>query len=153
MVKELRPKISIIENVPGMLNMKIIKKENNKIEKDVFEIYETIKKLKAKKIAYIKKQQSDFIKQIDKDITMQINKRDKLKKCIESNLYSVVEHIESIYNDLGYKVYKKVLCCADYGSATSRKRLFIIAIQNDINKEWTFPLPTHNQNGKQLEMH
>lgn len=147
LVKEFRPKISIIENVPGMLNMRILKKENNQIEQDIFKIYETIKKLKAKKIAYIKKQQYDFIKQIDKDITIQINKRDELKKSIEPNCYFVVEHIESIYNDLGYKVYKKVLCCADYGSATSRKRLFIVAIRNDIDKEWTFPLPTHNQNG------
>jgi DNA (cytosine-5)-methyltransferase 1 len=25
--------------------------------------------------------------------------------------------------------------------------LFIVAIRNDIDKEWIFPLPTHNQNG------
>lgn len=39
-----------------------------------------------------------------------------------------VKMIES----LGYNVEHRVLCCADYGDATTRKRFFLIAVRNDI---------------------
>jgi DNA (cytosine-5)-methyltransferase 1 len=44
----------------------------------------------------------------------------------------------------GYKVEERVLCCANYGDATTRKRLFIVATRNG-NLSW--PEATHSENG------
>ena len=45
----------------------------------------------------------------------------------------------------GYDVDWQVVCCADYGDATTRKRLFIKAVRHGCGKiEW--PHPTHAEN-------
>ena len=45
----------------------------------------------------------------------------------------------------GYDVDWRVVCCADYGDATTRKRLFIKAVRHGCGKiEW--PNPTHAEN-------
>lgn len=49
-----------------------------------------------------------------------------------------VKMIES----LGYNVEHRVLCCADYGDATSRRRFFLIAVRRDIGIP-VWPKPTH----------
>src|SRR5260221_9238083 len=41
---------------------------------------------------------------------------------------------------LGYRVDERVICCADYGDATTRKRLFIVATRKGIP---SWPLPSH----------
>ena len=47
----------------------------------------------------------------------------------------------------GYDVDWRVVCCADYGDATTRKRLFIKAVRRGCGKiEW--PHPTHAENPK-----
>ena len=49
---------------------------------------------------------------------------------------------------MGYKVYYNILNATWYGSATARDRIVIVAIRNDINKEYTFPAITHFDNVK-----
>ena len=49
-----------------------------------------------------------------------------------------VKMIES----LGYNVEHRVLCCADYGDATSRRRFFLIAVRRDVGVP-VWPEPTH----------
>ena len=49
-----------------------------------------------------------------------------------------VKMIES----LGYNTDHKVLCCADYGDATSRRRFFLIAVRRDIGVP-VWPRQTH----------
>ena len=43
---------------------------------------------------------------------------------------------------LGYNVEHRVLCCADYGDATSRRRFFLIAVRRDVGVP-VWPKPTH----------
>lgn len=43
---------------------------------------------------------------------------------------------------MGYKVYKKILNAADFGSFTKRERVIIVAIRKDIPIEYEFPKPT-----------
>ena len=45
----------------------------------------------------------------------------------------------------GYRVEWRVLTCADYGDATSRRRLFVIARKDGVPIEW--PKPTHSRDG------
>jgi DNA (cytosine-5)-methyltransferase 1 len=44
----------------------------------------------------------------------------------------------------GYKVEERILCCADYGDATTRKRLFIVATRAG---RPTWPEATHSETG------
>jgi DNA (cytosine-5)-methyltransferase 1 len=50
----------------------------------------------------------------------------------------------SALEGLGYTVEWKVLCCADFGDVTSRKRLFVMA-RRDGKIIW--PTPTHSKDG------
>lgn len=43
---------------------------------------------------------------------------------------------------LGYNVEHRVLCCADYGDATSRRRFFLIAVRRDVGVP-VWPKPTY----------
>lgn len=63
-------------------------------------------------------------------------KPDKSKKGVYFNAW--VEHIRS----LGYNVKYTVLCCADYGDATTRKRFFLIASKAGL-PEPEFPKPRY----------
>lgn len=141
LVKELKPKISIIENVPGILSMKILKQrpDNLKICEELTEICELYKKKRGEIIALNKKdlchtQQKEELDQL-------VAKRKVIEKYLENDMYSVVDDIENLYHTLGYKTYKKVLDCSHYGCATSRHRLFIVALRGDCPIEWTYPEP------------
>jgi len=46
---------------------------------------------------------------------------------------------------LGYRVEEKVLCCADYGDATTRRRLFIAATRKGVP---AWPVPSHGPREK-----
>ena len=48
----------------------------------------------------------------------------------------------NMIESLGYNVEHRVLCCADYGDATSRKRFFLIAVRRDVGSP-VWPKPTH----------
>lgn len=55
-------------------------------------------------------------------------------------------YLKQIVRDLaavGYKVKVAILDAADYGVPQDRKRLIITGVRNDINKEFTYPVPTH----------
>ena len=43
---------------------------------------------------------------------------------------------------LGYNVEHRVLCCADYGDATSRRRFVLVAVRRDVGVP-VWPEPTH----------
>lgn len=51
--------------------------------------------------------------------------------------------ITKTFEDLGYKVYHKVLNSKDYGVPQNRERIYIVAFRNDIMSDsFTFPKPT-----------
>jgi DNA (cytosine-5)-methyltransferase 1 len=157
LVEIIKPKISIIENVPGMLNMKILSKNNNEeinnLCLELNTICENHKKCRGKLIAENKKLSKEIslveknqIQNTIDNIKLELDKLSKERKNKEKNLekykYSVVEDIENIYNKLGYDVYKKILTCSDYGCFTNRQRLFIVAVRKDLNLKWEYPEPT-----------
>ena len=149
LVKFLQPKISIIENVPGMLNMKILQKKNNEeVSKLCIELDNTCNEFKKSrgKLISDNKKNSENSEDIKKELEKLQNKRKKLEKDLEIYKYSVIEDIKKIYNEMNYDVYTKVLCCSDYECATSRKRLFIVAIKKDLNIKWKYPEPITKDN-------
>lgn len=150
LVDFLRPKISIIENVPAMLNMKILKRDEPSIHsicQELNEICESHKKLRGKLINMIKKKyDNEECLSVKEELNSLTEKRSSIEKSLEKYKYSVVEHIEELYQQFGYKVYKKVLKCSDFGCFTNRKRLFIVAVREDLNKDWKYPEPFTHEN-------
>lgn len=58
-------------------------------------------------------------------------------------LISVIDDIFMLYENIGYKVQKKILNSAWYGSGTKRERVIIVAVREDIVLDFEFPKPTH----------
>ena len=162
LVEQFSPKISIIENVPGMKNMKILcrnkiapcsKKLEFTISDSIEEICKEInividnhKKNRGNIIAINKKisdKETPELLETKKILLIEKNTLEITRKNLENTLnkytYSVVEDIEEKYKELGYKVYIKKLKVSNYGGFTNRIRLIIVAVRNDINKEWTWP--------------
>ena len=139
LVKILKPKISVIENVVGLKNMALYCK--NKTTIDTFKEYNVISN-ENKNLNGIKSSRRKNNENYD-DINEKILKNKKtLKKILDRIVkykYNVYDDIVSRYQKLGYKVYSKVLSADKYNGYTSRKRLIIVAVRTDINKEYQFP--------------
>jgi DNA (cytosine-5)-methyltransferase 1 len=138
-VKILKPKVSIIENVVGIKNMKLYKKcpETKIIFKKYTELSDHNKILNGQKSAR-RKEGKEFA-----DITELIAKNNILMKDIISNIekykYKILDDIVDTYSKLGYNFYSKLLNTSDYGGYTNRKRFIMVAIRKDIKKEYKFP--------------
>ena len=57
----------------------------------------------------------------------------------------VFELIRKELSNCGYKLSYKLLNARDYGVPQSRRRMIVIGVRNDINFEFEFPKPTHNE--------
>jgi DNA (cytosine-5)-methyltransferase 1 len=54
------------------------------------------------------------------------------------------EIIEKFSNEIGYDVVSSLVNMAEYGVAQFRKRVFIVGINKELNKQFQFPSPTHD---------
>jgi len=63
-------------------------------------------------------------------------------KPLKSKVGETYQAFLQALRSLGYRVEERVLCCADYGDATTRKRLFIVATRKGAP---TWPLPSHSR--------
>lgn len=162
-VKKLKPKVFVMENVKGILTMKhdkpiLNKNEQNiadtfyKLEKEKIDLLETKKLLSSKD----KKKENGYQEQVDKNILDLKNVNSKIKKmnsAIESIRENVTKIIEDVFDLLGYKVFKKLLNSADYGVPQKRQRVIFIGIhktfienKNHINENNLYPKITHFKN-------
>lgn len=61
----------------------------------------------------------------------------------------VINDIQNLFQNIdtnfGYHLFIKTLNAKDFGVPQSRERVFIVGIRNDINYQWTFPIPTHGR--------
>lgn len=139
-IKELKPKISIIENVKGMLGARILSPNApSEIWDEVSTLWQEFENLKGIKSALRKKAQ--ITKEIlDKTQKLKVQKKKILDK-IEPYQISVIDDIVKIYEKMGYKVAYKVLNAAWYGASTKRERLIIVATRGDLAGNFEFPLP------------
>jgi DNA (cytosine-5)-methyltransferase 1 len=71
---------------------------------------------------------------------------ENLLKNIDQYKYSVLDDIKQKYEQLGYKFYEKILQTDKYGGFTSRKRIIMVAVRNDIKKEYIYPNELEKQN-------
>jgi len=143
LVEGLAPKISIIENVPAMQSMIIADKglHEEKSEKisEIFQKlknYNGIKSIRTKKGEKLSKEEIKHINELK-------DERNKLISTLKNNSIKIFDDIKRIYNNLSYDIKIKKLNAADYGAATKRERIFIVAVRRDLNINFEWPKKTH----------
>ena len=103
------PKFSVIENVPGMANLKITsQKTPKKIKDEADRVWNFIDKYKGVKADLTKKSKS-FTKKELSIIDEMKKKKKELEEFILSTSISVLDDIEERYEQLGYDLYKEKL--------------------------------------------
>lgn len=140
LVRSIKPKISIIENVPGIMNAKILAGNVPTLVKErVDKLWQDLENFKGFK-ANARKNNLVNDELEAKGRLLRDKKERIIKELTEQKyLISVREDILSIYNEIGYKVYLKVLNSAYFGAATKRERIIIVAVRNDIKIPFEFP--------------
>lgn len=58
---------------------------------------------------------------------------------------SIINKITSEFKSVGYNVQYKLLKAAEFGIPQRRERVFIVGIRNDIEYNYTFPIPINNE--------
>lgn len=136
----LKPKISIIENVPGIINAEILRHDvSNEIKEKVDNLWKKLENYKGKKAYYRKTNKiTENFEEIGKALR---NEKELLITELKNtnNLISVREDIELIYKELGYKMQYKILNSSWYGSSTKRDRVIFVAVRDDIGINYEYP--------------
>ena len=146
LVNKIKPKISVIENVPGIINAKILKDDTPLDVKEKVDILwkklENFKgyKANARKIGGVTAEIEELGSSLRKD-------KDNLLEFLHQNNYliSVKQDILDIYEKMGYKVFMKVLNSAWYGASTKRDRIIIVAVRGDVGIDYIFPEPLYKE--------
>ena len=147
LVKEVQPKISIIENVKAFLNGKVLAQETPiEIKEKVDFVWQQLENYKGQK-AELRKKNNISNEFLEQGLFLRKEKENLLKILQEENyLISVIEDVYKIYNQVGYNVSHKVLNTAWYGSSTKRERVIIVATRKDLPNNFIFPLPKYHSN-------
>lgn len=143
-VKELLPKVSVIENVPGIMTGEVLSPETPKEILDLVDsTWQDLENYKGKKANLRKLNKVD--KQVEDEGVALRNRKAQLMKRLkdEGYLISVYKDILDSYEKLGYTVFAHLVNAACFGAATKRERIIIVAVRNDIGVEFEFPLATH----------
>lgn len=146
-VKYVKPKISIIENVPGIKSAEVLDEKTPKdLRNKVDLMWQELENYKGEKAKLRKKNlvTSDF------EAKGQLLRKNKTKLMnqlkSEGYLKSVYRDILDLYEKLGYRVYANILNSACYGAATKRERIIIVAVRNDIKIDFNFPQAKYGNN-------
>lgn len=152
LVEKIKPKVSIIENVPGILTAKVLAYDvPETVKQEVDMLWKKLENYKGKK-ANLRKTNSISSETEEEGKKLRISKDEMIKSLENGNyLISVFEDIKKIYQSIGYKVYCKVLNSAWYGSSTKRERAIIVAVRDDIGIEFKYPEQTYGIKNKKFK--
>ena len=140
LVSILKPKISIIENVPGIINAEILRYDvDDEVKEKVDKLWKEIENYKGQKAYYRKT--NNITEELENYGKALRDEKEKLVNELRNsnNLISVKEDIELIYKKIGYSLQYKILNSSWFGSATKRDRVIFVAVRNDINIKFEYP--------------
>ncbi|SER85611.1 DNA cytosine methyltransferase [Lachnobacterium bovis] len=139
-VEAVKPKISIIENVPGIQTAEVLSPETPEdIKERVDKVWQDLENYKGEK-ANLRKTNS-LTQEFEEKGKQLRREKEQLLREIKNCGYmkSVYDDILDLYSKLGYVVYAHPVNSACYGAATKRERIIIVAVRDDINIEYEFP--------------
>jgi len=139
-VAALRPKLFLMENVKGLASMKVIPPDLP--GRDVTYLQENLRKIKRYKDLKRYKAQRDLDDKEACEFDALKDEVVSLQQEIEAVRVPLLPIIEDEIRTLGYKPKHEILNATNHGSAQNRERIFIVAIRNDITKDFTFPSPS-----------
>ena len=151
-VKKLKPKVFVMENVKGILTILHDKPKLTKKEQTLADEYYQLEEEKIKLIAE-KKLLSSRDTSIEKinDNKIAIKRINNLLKKQKPNILKfrmkVTDIIKNTFNDIGYNVEMKLLNSANYGVPQKRERVIFIGARKDLDINISYPEITHNENG------
>lgn len=144
LVAGLRPKISVIENVVGILNGEVLSENTpEEYKNEVDGLWQELANFKGRKADLRKKNLiTDEIEEYGNHLK---NRRKEIMKELKEKEYliPVLKDIYATYEKLGYSVQHKVLNSAWYGAYTKRERVIIVATRNDLNLNFEYPVPKY----------
>jgi len=156
-VKKLKPKVFVMENVKGILT---ILHDKPKLTKDEREIADKYYVLEAEKINLIAKKKvlsskneediegyNDIVNTNNNDLKDVNNKLKKMEKYVHIFRMKVTDIIKNTFEEIGYNVDMKLLNSADYGVPQKRERVIFIGTRKDMKEKVVFPIATHNKEG------
>lgn len=153
-VKNLKPKAFIMENVKGILTILHDKPNLNKEEQIIADKYYELEKKKIELLAKKKilsktdkVSENNSLKIIKTELNIIQNEIKKMDKQIHLFRMNVTDIIKNTFIELGYKIEMKLLNSANYGVPQKRERVIFIGLRNDIHKKITYPIETHNKDG------
>jgi len=144
LINIVRPKISIIENVPGIINAQVLDQNTPKeIKEKVDSLWLKIEQYNGLK-AELRKKNMITEEINDQGKALHKERKELLEEITKGKyLISVIDDIKSLYKKIGYKVQMKKLNSSWYGSYTKRERIIIVAVRDDIDIEFEYPKRTH----------
>lgn len=150
-VKELQPKIFVMENVKGILTIKHDRDNLTEEEKKELEELRDAEKERAELLLLRKQHKNNSEKykytEADEKRLEKIKEEVKrLKNHLGDFQEKVTDKIVKRFNELGYEVKFKLLNSANYGVPQKRERVIFIGKKK--NGEITHPEPTHSEHGE-----
>ncbi|MEX2758713.1 MAG: DNA cytosine methyltransferase, partial [Candidatus Sigynarchaeota archaeon] len=138
-VAAVKPLAFIMENVKGLLSMRVIPPDLP--ERDIDYLREILGKIQRFKDLKRYKAQRELDDAEAKEFDALDTEVPSLRQEIVHVLVPLLPIIEGEIRDLGYTPRHAVLNAADFGTAQSRERLFIVSVRNDLAGEFEFPSP------------
>jgi len=150
-VKELQPKIFVMENVKGILTIKHDRDNLTEEEKKELEELRNAEKERAELLLLRKQHKNNsekykYTKLDEKRLEELKEEVKRLKTHLGDYQEKVIDKIVKRFNDLGYDVKFKLLNSANYGVPQKRERVIFIGKKK--NGKITHPEPTHSEKEK-----
>ena len=152
LVKNMKPKAFVMENVKGILTMLHDKPHLTDEEKQTADDYYKLEEEKLvlmakKKLLSLKGETIDEV-ETNKESLKNVNaKLKQMDKYILTFRMKVTDIIKETFQELGYRVEMKLLNAANYGVPQKRERVIFIGVMDTITKSITYPEETHNKDG------
>jgi len=150
-VKELQPKIFVMENVKGILTMKHDRDDLTMEEKKELEELRTAERERADVLLLRKQHKNNperykFTEIDEKSLEKAKEQVKRLKAHLGNYQEKVTQKIIRQFNDLGYDVKFKLLNSANYGVPQRRERVIFIGRRK--GGKITHPSQTHSEKGE-----